>query len=242
VNHTEGLFDLLQNRPIREVEPGLYSVLPVNYPGQPYDNRALAYDWVIGSRVYNHVFWGTSPKEYRALATQAFASGDSGWLLDAGCGTLLFTAEAYAANPNRRVIALDMSIGMLRRAKSRLADLMGRSPDHITFLQADLLDLPFRTHSFETVVSMDMLHLFDPMESLVGPLHRSLQQGGRIFLSSLVQNARFGDRYMRLLYRAGELARPRNAEELERMLRQSLGEPMDYRVAGNMAYATAPAA
>jgi hypothetical protein len=45
------LAELLDGRPAREVEPGIFSVLPPGTPEQRYDRRARAYDRMIGSRL-----------------------------------------------------------------------------------------------------------------------------------------------------------------------------------------------
>lgn len=231
------LADLIDGRPIREVEPGLFSVLPADTLGQRYDHRARAYDRLIGSRLYNRLFWGSSPANYQTFARQAVGSSAEGWLLDAGCGTLLLTAQAYAEAPNRGVVALDKSLGMLRRAKERLVEVGGGVADRVVFLQADLLDLPFRAGSFETVLSMGMLHLFDEMGPLLASLERSLSSEGRLFLASLVESGRIGDHYLRFLHRTGEVASPRTAVQLETELRECLTHDIEYSVMGNMAYA-----
>jgi SAM-dependent methyltransferase len=230
--------DLLDGRPVREVEPGLFSVLPVDAPGQRYDGRARMYDRVIGSRLYNRLAWGNSPGDYRAFARRAVQSSGSGWLLDAGCGTLLATADAYAAAPGRPVIAVDQSLDMLRRGRERLTHAAGTACGHVVFLQADLLDLPFRVSRFRTVLSMGMLHLFDALEPLLASLHGCLVPEGQLYLTSLVENGRVGDRYMRFLHRAGELANPRTTAELQRLLAQALGPGGTWSVRGNMAFAS----
>ncbi|HEU4885856.1 MAG TPA: class I SAM-dependent methyltransferase [Longimicrobium sp.] len=232
------LSDLLDGRPVREVEPGIFSVLPADAPGQRYDGRARMYDRVIGSRLYNRLAWGTSPEDYRAFAGRAVASSASGWLLDAGCGTLLATAGAYAAAPDRPVVAVDQSLDMLRRGRERLAQAAGTPSGHVVFLQADLLDLPFRAGCFQTVLSMGMLHLFDTLEPLLASLRGCLVPDGQLYLTSLVENGRVGDRYMRFLHRAGELANPRTAAELQRVLEQALGPGGTWSVRGNMAFAS----
>lgn len=215
----------------------MFSVLPVGTTGQRYDKRAQAYDRLIGNRLYNRMFWGSSPPDYRSFARQAAGSSNRGWLLDAGCGTMLLTAAAYVQAPERRVVALDKSLGMLRRAKERLAEVDADVADRVVFLQADLLDLPFREGSFETVLSMGMLHLFDSVRLLTSSLERLLSPTGRLFISSLVETGRVGDFYLRFLHRSGEVARPRQAGELEQTLRETLAHDFTFFLTGNMAYA-----
>lgn len=237
MNASERLADLLQPAfPLRRLGDGLFSVLPDDAPGHPYDARAAAYDAVVGSRLYNRLFWGTSPRRYEAFARAAVASRLSGWLLDAGCGTLRFTAPAYLT-AHRPIVVLDRSLGMLERARDRVAAQAGGLPGHLVFLQADLLDLPFRPATMETVLCMGMLHLFDKPTRLVASLRALLVPGGTCYLTSLVENDRFGDRYLRFLHRAGEVAPPRHAEALQALLAPAFSVCLQ----GNMAYAAARA-
>lgn len=227
---------VMAGRPVRVIEPGIWSVLPAGTPGQPYDGRARAYDRMIGSRAYNRILWGTSPGAYRAFARQAVTSGAEGWLLDAGCGTMLLTAAAYAAAPGRPVLAIDQSLGMLRRAKERVAAL---GATNVTFLQADLRDLPLRDGVFATVLSMGMVHLFDDAAPVLRSLGRVLGPGGALYVTSLVKGRVVGDAYLRLLQRAGEVAAPRTVDGLSAVLRESVGH-CDVRVEGSMAYVHRP--
>jgi SAM-dependent methyltransferase len=126
---------------------------------------------------------------------------------------------------------------MLKRARERVLGGGKRLPPHIVFLQADLLDLPFRPGAFRTVMSMGMLHLFADAGPIAAGLESLLLPDGGLFLTSLVENGRLGDRYLRLLHRQGEVAEPRPAATLEGQLRDSLRRPFTYSVTGNMAYA-----
>jgi SAM-dependent methyltransferase len=230
---------LAEGRPLRPLEDGLFSVLPEGTAGHAYDGRARAYDRMIGSRVYNRVAWGSSPADYRRFARRAVESAPGGWFLDAGCGTLLLTADAYLAAPGRPIVVLDQSLGMLRRARERVLGGGKRLPGNLVFLQADLLDLPFRPGAFRTVMSMGMLHLFADVAPLAANLEALLLPDGGLYLTSLVANGRLGDRYLRLLHRQGETAEPRAAPALEAVLRGALRRPLAYSVTGNMAYAVA---
>ncbi len=228
---------MAEGRPLRQLDERLFSVLPEGAAGHAYDGRARAYDRMIGSRLYNRVAWGSSPAHYRRFARRAVESAPGGWFLDAGCGTLLLTADAYLAAPGRPIVVLDQSLGMLKRARERLLGGGKRLPPHVVFLQADLLDLPFRPGAFRTVMSMGMLHLFADVAPLAADLESMLLPDGALFLTSLVENGRLGDRYLRLLHRQGEVAAPRTAAALETQLRGSIRRTLEYSVTGNMAYA-----
>lgn len=204
---------LAENCKVRPVEDDIYSVLPDDSSKHHYDRRATIYDLLVGTRLYNSVMWGSSPLDYVAFARQAVTSCTDGRFLDAGCGSLLFTAPTYL-EAGRQVIAFDQSIAMLRRARKRLLKLAGSMPSHISLLQADLSDLPFRPASFRTVLCLNVLHQFADATTLLPNLEKLLTDGGQLYLTSVIVNNRFiGDRYLNALYSTGEFVRPRSSLE-----------------------------
>lgn len=225
-------------RAICPVEDGIYSVLADAPPNEHlYDRRAAAYDAVVGTRLYNRVMWGNSPRDYQAFALQAITSRADGLMLDAACGSLLFTAQAYL-DCGRQVIAFDQSLRMLQRARARLLRLAGSMPPNILLLQADLSDLPFRPGRFDTVLCMNVLHQYQEAAALIPNLKKLLTLDGGLYLTSLVSNNRsIGDRYLGVLYATGEFVRPRSSDELRKMINGSLNQGVSYRTKGNMAYA-----
>ena len=222
-----------EQRTVRLIEDDIYSVLPDISVQHHYDKRAAAYDSVVKTWLYNFVMWGTSPSDYVQFARQALDSSRDGMFLDAGCGSLLFTARIYV-NSNRRIVAFDQSLAMLRRARERLRKLSGCVPEHIRLLQADLSDLPFRRKSFDTVLCLNVLHQFADARALVSGLNELLFDSGNLYLTSLIANNRIiGDWYLEALYRTGEFVRPRSERELrEVFVNASFAEK------GNMAFVT----
>lgn len=238
MNYSERFKEVLSDGcPIRLVEYDIYSTLPDIPHTHLYDRRAAAYDSVVSTRLYNRLMWGTSPLDYKAFARDAVVSAP-GRLLDAGCGSLLFTAPAYLA-ADRQVIAFDQSLAMLRRARARLINLAGSVPKHILLLQADLSNLVFRPGRFQTVLFMNVLHQFSGAADLIPKLTALLADGGQLYLTSLVLNGRYiGDLWLSTLYKTGEFVCPRSAEELNQLLHVSLDEGFSFRMKGNMAFAT----
>lgn len=229
---------LAEHRSVRLIADGIYSVLPDVEGKHDYDRKAGLYDLVVSTRLYNAIMWGSSPHEYRAFARQALASSSQGTVLDAACGSLLFSAPVYLET-QRRIIAFDQSLAMLKRARKRLIDLAGRVPEQILFLQADVRDLPFRPASFQTVLCMNVLHHIEDATALLPSLKMLLADGGRLYLTSLVSNNRFiGDRYLKTLHASGEIVGPRSNSEVKELLERTLDEEVNYRVNGNMAFAS----
>jgi ubiquinone/menaquinone biosynthesis C-methylase UbiE len=132
----------------------------------------------------------SSPEEY-AFATQATSAHQYAevlsylpagpvQVLDAGCGAgycSLRLAEHAA-----RVVGVDLSARMIALAKSRQAEA---SAGNAEFLVADLRRLPFRNHSFDFVVSRNVLHL-TPMETAAPELCRVIRPRGRLLVQDLV--------------------------------------------------------
>lgn len=240
MNQPEEMKEVLSEGCItRLVEDDIYSVFPDVQHKHLYDKRAAAYDSIVGTCLYNRVMWGTSPLDYVAFAREAVVSHPNGRMLDAGCGSLLFTAPIYLES-SRQIIAFDQSIAMLRRARKRLIKLAGSMPSHILLLQADLSDLPFQPARFNTVLCMNVLHHLEDAAALISNLKELLTDQGYLFLTSLVSNNRFiGDRYLQALYLTREFVRPRSSLELQEILNDSLNQETSYRVKGNMAFVTA---
>jgi len=222
----------------RLIDEDIYSVLPGELRHH-YDRRSTVYDLVVSTRLYNSLMWGSSPRAYAVFAREAADSCAAGKILDAGCGSMLFTASAYLES-KRTIVAFDQSVAMLRRARRRLIELSGSLPENILLLQADLSDLPFRAAAFQTVLFMNVLHHFEAARTLLPRLKELLAPEGGLYLTSLVSNHRLvGDFYLKTLFATGEFTRPRSELELREILKQALGERLSYRTSGNMAFASA---
>jgi ubiquinone/menaquinone biosynthesis C-methylase UbiE len=185
------------------------------------------------------VAWGGDPEAYEAFARAAVEHG-IGPLLDAGCGTLVSTAQVHGRS-RRPTILVDLSIDMLRAARARLLSVTCRIPDTLVLLQADLRDLPFRDGAFGAVLCPGMLHLFDDLEAITRELARVSDRNARIFAISLVAERWIGGRYLSLLHRAGEVAQPRTAVELMTRLNgnaSGLAAPVEGNRIGSMVFVT----
>jgi SAM-dependent methyltransferase len=228
------------NRVAVRVADDIWSTLPAGTPAAPYDGRAMLYDWLIGNRFYNRLAWGLDPAAYAAFAREASHWG-TGPLLDAGCGTLVSTAQIHA-RAVRPTILVDLSVGMLQAARARLLAINCQLPQQLVLLQADIRDLPFRSGAFATVLCPGMLHLFEDVETVTSGLARVAAADARIFATSLVTDRWLGRHYLGLLNRAGEVAAPRSAAELLRRLCSNgsgLAPSLAARTIGNMAFITA---
>jgi SAM-dependent methyltransferase len=227
---------LQPGRKLRAMSDGLLSALPPGARGSSYDGRAAMYDRLVSNRIYDRLVWGSSPADYAAFAATAAAAAD-GPLLDAGCGTAVFTATAYR-DTERPIVLVDRSIGMLTRAAKRLRAGDG-DPARITFVQADLFDLPFLPGAFSTVACFGVLHVVEDIADALCSLRGQLSAGGSLYATSLVAGTAYSRSALRLLHRLGEAASPRTESELVAVAHRALGETVRIRHDGSMAYLTA---
>lgn len=223
---------------LRLVEENIYSVLPVGEEKSDYDKIAGVYDLVVGTRFYNALMWGCSSEYYTEFARRALDSSPPGMFLDVGCGSMLFTARAFIES-ERTVIAIDKSLEMLRRAKQKLLKKNNSFPPNVVLLQADVFELPFRPHSFQTVLSLAIAHLFEDTAGFVKILRRQAVDEGNLYITSLARTGRLTDIYLSFLNKTGlgGLARPKNEGRLKETFRNLLGENVEFQTRGNFIFA-----
>jgi ubiquinone/menaquinone biosynthesis C-methylase UbiE len=230
---------LLPEANLRLIEPQLYSLYAAGenfYSSYDRQGSLAFYDQVACNRLYNRLVWGYDTAAYHTLCRQALNSSTAGWVLDAGCGSLAFTAKTYAAYTARPVIFLDQSINLLTLAKARMADLHGRLPDNFVFLHGDVLNMPFQPQSFGAIIALNLLHVIKDIQGVLQKLQEVLLAGGQMVFTTLIENHRLADQYLHMWARAGEVI-PRTAPQLLAEF-AALNLPVTYRIQGNMAFIT----
>jgi SAM-dependent methyltransferase len=233
---TTSAVPLLDGRSLAALGGGLVGALDPGAPAGHYDRHVSVYDRLVTRRRYNRAVWGVDVDDVVAFAREAVHTA-TGPLLDAGCGTAVFTAAAYRET-ERPLVLVDRSRGMLERASHRLGD--AAAP--VTLVQADLRDLPFVPGAFATVCSFAVLHVLDDPWAGLAALRAQLAPGGELFASMIVSDhARLGGAYLRLLRRRGEVGPPRTAAELGAAARELFGDLASVERKGAMAYLRAMA-
>lgn len=102
---------------------------------------------------------------------------------DIGCGTGSLTVEL--ARFARRVIGVDLSEEMLRRARAVAGE---RALRNVEFRRGDALDLPLASHSVDAAFCVMVLHFLPEPERAVAGLCRIARSGGSVILVDLVQH------------------------------------------------------
>jgi ubiquinone/menaquinone biosynthesis C-methylase UbiE len=98
-------------------------------------------------------------------------------ILDAGCGTGIFTLDILSSGS--KVVGLDLSLPMLKQAEKKL-----KGYPFQMFL-ADMLKLPFPESSFDKAVSVTALEFIEDGKAAVGELFRVTKKGGRVVVATL---------------------------------------------------------
>jgi ubiquinone/menaquinone biosynthesis C-methylase UbiE len=150
------------------------TTLEDNRAGSLYDRIARLYDLTFKFNGY-----GRSLERY--FREHPLPLEDNAQILDAGCGTGLLTLALLRtlARP-AQITAIDLSTSSLHKARQAVAGaLQGRS-HRVSFLQANLLSLPFADETFDFIATSGALEYVSLREGL-GELSRVLKRGGYLF-------------------------------------------------------------
>ncbi len=140
--------------------------------GQLFDEWPEAYDRWFTTPI------GSLVRQYETNLILNLLSPKGGeFVLDAGCGTGIFTLDILSSGS--KVIGLDLSLPMLERAEKKLKG----HPFQIVL--ADMLNLPFPESSFDRVVSVTALEFIEDGKAAVCELFRVTKRGGRIVVATL---------------------------------------------------------
>lgn len=146
--------------------------------GVPEARAGSLYDRI--ANLYNLTFkfngYGRSLNHY--LRTHPLPIESGARVLDAGCGTGLLTLALLKALPvHVQVTALDLSAPSLETARRAVSDLSPRTARRVSYMQANVLALPFADGSFDLVVTSGALE-YVPLEQGFSELARVLTPGG----------------------------------------------------------------
>jgi 2-polyprenyl-3-methyl-5-hydroxy-6-metoxy-1,4-benzoquinol methylase len=115
-------------------------------------------------------------------------------VLDAGCGMGRWSYAA-AKSGARHVVGFDLHDGVLG------AKTLAQGAGHATFLKASIFALPFRGESFDSVVSIGVLHHTGDTYGAIRALLPVLRPGGWLFLQLYASRGEVKDRRMAALLR-----------------------------------------
>ena len=107
-------------------------------------------------------------------------------ILDAGCGTGIFTVDLIEAGAH--VVGLELSPVMLRRSWAKFS---GRA---FYPVQGDMIRLPFADNSFHKTVSNTAIEFMEDAGNAIDELYRVTRPGGVIVVTTLNSLSPWADR------------------------------------------------
>jgi len=201
---------------------------------------AAAYDFVVErerlARWLGGLSWGGHLGRLYESMRAIRERGDGSSILDVPCGGGI-AFRALSPEQGVRYVAVDISPGMLRRARR---EAERRSLKQIELLEADVESLPFQSGSFDLCVSFNGIQCFDHPEAALREIARCLRPTGRLVGAAVVRGA--GARYDRQIefYRRRRIFGPgATVAELEGWLASSGLYPLSLERSGAIAYFTA---
>ena len=164
----------------------------MNDAGSFYDRYVHLYDLVFKINRYRHSI-------ERYLRDNPVPVSAGGRILDAGCGTGLLTlALMRVLERPARITALDLSLSSVEKTRRAVRENDAGGKHEVTFVQANVLALPFPDATFELVATSGALEYVSLREGF-GELARVLTPGG--YLLHLPVKPSLASRLLELLFR-----------------------------------------
>jgi SAM-dependent methyltransferase len=129
-----------------------------------YDTISAVYD---GARSVNAELAETVRREARI--------GSGARVLDIGCGTGNIEA-ALAKMIDLKVVGVDLSLGMLGKARSKVSDA--------GWVQADCTNLPLKDDVFDSAFMLYMVHYLKDFRPVIENVHHVLRSGRLVILTA----------------------------------------------------------
>jgi arsenite methyltransferase len=105
-------------------------------------------------------------------------------VIDIGCGAGVDTlVAALMVGPGRRVVGIDITPEMVKRAKANLRQV--KLPN-VSFYQASAEQCDFPPEGFDVAISNGVLNLVANKERALAEIYKVLKPGGRLMLADQV--------------------------------------------------------
>ncbi len=155
--------------------------------------------------VYNHIAWiydlwgRLTETRARQRGIELAGIQDGERILDVAAGTGMILTEIIRRNPNGMTAAIDISEGMLRKAKAKLKDTRAQ----VELKLGSAFEIPYRAGTFDLLING---YMFDLMPHAVVPqllaeFKRVLKPDGRLVLINMTEGQRWGSHIYEWLYR-----------------------------------------
>ncbi len=160
------------------------------------DEIGAVYDKLAG--IYD--LWGRLTESHarsRAMDLAAIKDGES--ILEVAVGTGLAFYEIVKRNPHGYNVGIDLSKGMLDKARKRLSEL---KRGNYVLEMGTAFDLPMENESIDLLMNNYMFDLipYSDMDKVLEEFKRVLKKSGRLILVNMTESERFGSNLYDFIY------------------------------------------
>jgi len=163
----------------------------------PQNEIAGIYDSL--SKIYD--LWGNlTESRARSRALELAEIKNDRKILEVAVGTGLAFYEIVKRNPDGANIGIDLSAGMLKKARKRLSQI---SEANYELKQASAFHLEGEDEQFDVLINNYMFDLipFDQMDAVLAEFKRVLKKGGKLVLVNMTIGEKFGSGIYDFMYR-----------------------------------------
>lgn len=114
-------------------------------------------------------------------------------VLECACGTGSITRPV--AKKCRKLIAVDMSVNMMKQARKNCADC-----GNILFRKANIMALKAKDNTFDKVVAGNVIHLLDEPYKAVDELLRVCKKGGKVIIPTYINMGKDSSEFLIKLF------------------------------------------
>ncbi|MCW4024415.1 MAG: class I SAM-dependent methyltransferase [Candidatus Bathyarchaeota archaeon] len=151
------------------------------YVPDTYDSVSSYYDTGLTNstfltKLYNKVVWGIHDIEYANNVLSLFPKEGRRIILDVPVGTGVFTVDLYKElAKTSSIIALDYSMGMLKKAKERYEK---SGLNDVLYIRGDVAQLPIMSEVVNVLLTMNGYHAFPDKDNALKEIARVVKPNG----------------------------------------------------------------
>ncbi|HSM24494.1 MAG TPA: methyltransferase domain-containing protein [Anaerolineaceae bacterium] len=147
---------------------------------EAFTELAPRYETVVDSEL--HKFWGWSYEGFIQFLLENTPIESGELLLDIATGTGVIPRAVMKANPNCKIVGIDITRAMLDQGKSKLGqDVFGKK---VFFTTGNAMQMPFNSQSFDLILCGLATHHMQ-VDQLAAEIYRILKPTGRFSLADV---------------------------------------------------------
>ncbi len=129
---------------------------------------------------YDHFIFGWWMRYIQREVVEKMVLTANSGILDIGCGTGFTLLELSTLVKKGKLTGIDLSAAMIDQARKKLQGIT-----NATVVQAEVEKIPFKSNSFDYVISTEAFHHFPNPQKALKEMKRVLKNQGRIIIADI---------------------------------------------------------